>query len=549
MNSQTVTPPTTVATQPVYPVYQPAAQPSAVIGFPEETFLEEQFISPFPARLVKPEENQGVFLAGNGDLYEKTPREKIYTKVGHLRPDGWFTLADDPQPKFIFHNPVLGFNPYALNGPLAHSLQRVHQLMIERSAETNHIRQNLTNRGIDGRGCQAFCIEPGVKDIKGRFQALDHTRLVRATINDPARGYAPGMSANPAAFLVDESNLQLNAKIDNAATAQVKFITDMANSFHRVADLIEAIANQPTVMDAKTGQPQQRLINMSIGLNPLVTAQIIYSVLESQSNEGEYEFDSMRAEFYGENHKNLKQYEKLNILIPKAIEWFQTDDRIKEAFTHYADAVKLAAKQGIPVIVAAGNEQNEFPLKTNIPHIARFNWLALPKDVICVAASNNNQTPGYVADDTISDFSNHGDSVVKNPTIAATGENVVHGKEYTNSAPGGASSGTSFASPIITGTSGMIYQVARQQGVRLSVDELRYILQQAAVRNQTTVQEAGAGIVDPVRAIDVAEAYIQQRKANTSSASQSPSSLIPFAVPSPPAAQAALTPTQHAFVG
>jgi hypothetical protein len=95
----------------------------------------------------------------------------------------------------------------------------------------------------------------------------------------------------------------------------------------------------------------------------------------------------------------------------------------------------------------------------------------------------------------------------------------------------------------------MIYQVARQQGIRLSVDELRYILQQAAVRNQTTVQEAGAGIVDPVRAIDVAEAYIQQRKANTSLANQYPSSSIPFMMPSPPEAQDALTPTQHSFVG
>jgi hypothetical protein len=547
LNSQTVTPPgSSATTQPVYPAYQPAAQQSAVIGFPQETFIEEQFISPFPARLVKPEENRGVFLAGNGDLFEKTPRENIYTKVGHLRPDGWFTLVDDPAPKFIFHNPVLGFNPYALNGPLAKALQRVHQEMIERSAETRHIRQNLTSRGIDGRGCQAFCIEPGIKDIKGRFQALDHTRLVRATINDPARGYAPAMSANPAAFLVDESNLQLNAKIDNAATAQVKFITDMANSFHRVADLIEAIANQPPVMDPTTGQPQQRLINMSIGLNPLVTAQIIYSVLESQSTEGVYEFDSMRAEFYGPNHKDLKQYEKLNILIPKAIEWFQTDDRIKEAFTHYANAVSRATEQGIPVIVAAGNEQNEFPLKTNIPHIARFNWLALPKDVICVAASNNSQTPGVVADDTISDFSNHGDSVVKNPTIAATGENVVHGKQYTNSAPGGASSGTSFAAPIITSTAGMIYQVARQQGAGLSVEELRYILQSAAVRNQTTVQEAGAGIVDPVRAIAVAESYLQQRHQGSTNA-LSGGSFHPSSPFSP--SQQVVSPQRQAFVG
>lgn len=481
---------------------------SRVIGFPKEAFIEEQFISPFPARLVKPEQNQGVFLAGNGDLYEKTRDEDIYTWVGHVNPDGWFTLTYDPKPHFLFHNPLLKFNPYALNGPLARSLQTVYQNMINQSAETQHIRTNLTQRGIDGRGSQIFCIEPGVKDIKGRFKALDHTRLVRATVNDPAYGYAPGASANPAAFLVEEGHLQLDYKTDTPDTAKAKFITDMANSFHRVGALIEAIANQPPVMDPKTGQPQRRVVNMSIGLNPLVTAKIMYLMMESKSPEGKYDFEALRQAFYGPSHKDLKQYEKMNFLIPLAIRWFQSDSRLQEAFQRYQQAVHLATQKNIPVIVAAGNEQNEFPLKTNIPHIARFNWLALPDDVICVAASNNNQTPGVLEDDTISDFSNHGAGVVKRPTIAATGENVVMGKFYTGSADGGAASGTSFAAPIISATVAMLNQVAPG----ISVSQIRQVLQQSAVRNQTTPDEAGAGIVDPVRAVQVLEQMLAQQQ-------------------------------------
>ncbi len=469
---------------------------SQSMGFPRENFLEEQFIGP-AAMLVKPRQNKKVFLAGDGRLYQKHGHKAEYSYVGHVQPDGQFQLVTGYKGS-LFHNPVLRFSPYSLGGPLGKALQSVQDGILQRSSETSHIRQNLTSRGIDGRGTRMFFIEPGLKDIKGRFHAMDHTRLVRATVNDPAHGYAPGVEGQTAVFLVEESNLQLNPKLDTPETAQIKFITDMANSLYRVAALVDSAVQSPP-QPQQAGQPAKRqIINMSIGLNPLVMAEIMYTVLEDKTPEGGYQFEAVRQAMYGPTHKDLKQVDKLNTLIQKSVNWFQNDPRIQQGYQHYQQAVARATQAGIPVVVAAGNEQNTFPTETNIPPIARFNWLALPDDVICVAASNNNQTPGNVADDTISDFSNTGDTTVKQPTVAATGEDVYLGKFYSGVAPGGAASGTSFATPIVAATVAMLFQLAPQ----LSVQQAKGVLQQAAYRGQTTPAQAGAGIIDPVAAIN-----------------------------------------------
>ncbi len=465
------------------------------IGFPRENFLEESFIGP-AAMLVKPRQNKKVFLSGDGRLYEKHGKKAHYNYVGQVQPNGWFQLVTGYK-GFLFHNPVLRFNPYALGGSLGKALQSAQDTLFQKSSETAYIRQHLTSRGIDGRGTRMFFIEPGIKDVKGRFQALDHTRLVRATVNDPTHGYAPGVEGQTAVFLVEESGLQLTPKLDTPETAQVKFITDMANSFHRVAALVDSVANQAMVQSQYGGVPQRQIINMSIGLNPLVMAEIMYTVLEDKTSEGGYQFETVRQALYGPTHKDLKQVDKLNTLIQKSVDWFQNDPRLQQGYQHYQQAVARATQAGIPVVVAAGNEQNTFPTETNIPPIARFNWLALPDDVICVAASNNNQTPGDVRDDTISDFSNQGDTTVKQPTVAATGENVYLGKFYSGVAPGGAASGTSFATPIVAATMAMLFQLAPN----MSVQQAKGVLQQAAYRGHTTLAQAGAGIVDPVAAI------------------------------------------------
>jgi subtilisin family serine protease len=140
-----------------------------------------------------------------------------------------------------------------------------------------------------------------------------------------------------------------------------------------------------------------------------------------------------------------------------------------------------------------------------LPHddIIRY---AISKNVTIVAASGNDGSPekyypgalpGVIAvgavdnSGNVTEFSSYGADI----TVVAPGLNIY--SSYTNNTYAYAS-GTSQASPFVSGSIGLLKSYARQQGKQLSNDTIMYILKHSSdkVDGQLRNQKAGYGLIN-----------------------------------------------------
>lgn len=156
--------------------------------------------------------------------------------------------------------------------------------------------------------------------------------------------------------------------------------------------------------------------------------------------------------------------------------------KYQEARQKYQESTRNAAANGVTVVVAAGNEHELNAVFERSTPGGDTNFLAQSDSVISVAASDDQDTQS-LQDDTIGDFSSHGDGVY-NPTIATDGVGIE--TEF------GEQDGTSFAAPKVAA---VIAQL-QKQNPNLTFDQIKGILQGTAVDTQASHLAEGAGILN-----------------------------------------------------
>ena len=157
-------------------------------------------------------------------------------------------------------------------------------------------------------------------------------------------------------------------------------------------------------------------------------------------------------------------------------------------------AIHHAAREGAKVINLS------FTLADDSQALANAIWYALERGAICVAAAGNDGSsvvvfpaaaPGTIGvaatdlDDSVASFSNYGGDIVK---LAAPGVSAI------TTYPGGgwaAASGTSFATPWVSGTIALLAQRAARAGVPLDLDRVLEALSHSAEVHGPLALEVG----------------------------------------------------------
>lgn len=174
----------------------------------------------------------------------------------------------------------------------------------------------------------------------------------------------------------------------------------------------------------------------------------------------------------------------------------QKNSAYRQSWAKYQQATQNAARNGVTVVVAAGNDHELNDVFSAHKVGGDTNFLAQSDYVISVAAADDkgNRNP---QDDEIASFSSWGDGRY-NPTISANGVGVPtkFGKQ----------DGTSFSSPEVAAA------VARMKQVNpyLSFDQIKSILQQSAtdIVPQGTLSD-GAGMLNADLAVRWAQQFSQ----------------------------------------
>lgn len=430
--------------------------------------------------------NTMVFLTDDGTLYQKAKTARQYTPIGQVFANGWFKLSNGLQGS-IFDNPYLKIYLSGLIGPLGDALKLEERKIARAGNEIPYIRQHLTNRGLDGRGVTIYALEFLARDHWGNAEPADHLKLITSTLTDPEHGYVPGANVEMMLYQSPES-----VDITNDDTPQ-SLITKIAETTVKGTD---ALTQRIQWVADNAKSPS--VVSFSVGTSPYEDARHIYRQIEARNSEtGDYKNPDLRQRLLGPNSEGLTAAQKMTHLTNWVLAVWEANPDIQAAFARYTQACEVASARGIPINIAMGNDNTSLPLDARVPVKALFNWYCLPPSIIRVAASNNQATPGDVTDDTPAAFSTQGDSGALAPTIAMTGVRVFIDRYFAGNQSGGWS-GTSVATPIAAATQAMMLQA----NPNLSVPQLRQLLGQAASRNQTTVAETGAGIVDAVAAVN-----------------------------------------------
>lgn len=155
----------------------------------------------------------------------------------------------------------------------------------------------------------------------------------------------------------------------------------------------------------------------------------------------------------------------------------------QKAKEKYQQTTENAAKNGVTVVVAAGNAHELNSVFERSTPGGDTNFLAQSDSVISVAATDNQDTKN-IDDDTIADFSSHGDGKF-NPTIATNGVGV--------ETEAGPQDGTSFAAPKVAAVIARL----QKENPDLTFDQIKALLQSTAYDSKASEEAEGAGILSP----------------------------------------------------
>ncbi|QXM06976.1 S8 family peptidase [Crassaminicella indica] len=162
-----------------------------------------------------------------------------------------------------------------------------------------------------------------------------------------------------------------------------------------------------------------------------------------------------------------------------------------------AKGAAQAARQGLTVITAAGNSGPN-PRSITSPGISPA--------VITVGAVDDNRTTSY-EDDFVANFSSRGPTIggVSKPNIVAPGVDIVSLSNKGHSSYV-SHSGTSMATPMVSGTAALIYQKYPD----ISSSEVQAKLTNTAINIGSSRYSEGAGILNIRGALDLDNEEIQK---------------------------------------
>lgn len=155
----------------------------------------------------------------------------------------------------------------------------------------------------------------------------------------------------------------------------------------------------------------------------------------------------------------------------------------QKAKEKYQETTENAAKNGVTVVVAAGNAHELNSVFKRSSPGGDTNFLIQSDSVISVAATDS-QDSEKIDDDTIADFSSHGDGKF-NPTLATNGVGI-----ETESGP---QDGTSFAAPKVAAVIARL----QKENPDLTFDQIKALLQSTAYDSKAPEEAEGAGIFNP----------------------------------------------------
>ncbi len=366
---------------------------------------------------------------------------------------------------------------------------------IVNSSLVSTVRSTLNGKNIDGTGIIVRVQEPS---------DAQHGVLVSQVVGDQAVGVAPGATIEMG-FLNDlrqqgptlSPTEQFWSEVEKTglpAGDPQTLRTALQNMLtHTAAATLDEHA--AAIQDI-TQNSNARVVNMSYGTTLVsfydLAEAVVAAVPELKS-----------AVFGGADVGRLKP-EILQITHNAVL----GNPEVDQAFHSYVMATEQAADGGKILVVAAGNSNEAITtaheIGANVPEWAAFNTLAMSDHVISVGASTTNGTPGNVADDTMTYFSSSGADAF-HPTVATQGSQaavaystyVAWRAQPGSNFNGQGVSGTSLATPIVSGTVALMLQ----EDPNLTFAEVKTRLQAAAVDTAAPITAEGAGMLNVVEAV------------------------------------------------
>jgi hypothetical protein len=393
-----------------------------------------------------------------------------------------------------------------------------------KNSEIPSLRQHITNnpnlrdaqgRPIDGTGQVIGYIDPQYNDFLDK--ATNHAFLTEAHMNTQDEGVAPGAKVQgfngevggegslspsnksclmpgfsgpttpPDEPVVRDSPREVGKALENLVSSQYSTMA------LRMDDIL------------KRREPDMNVLNMSISTSRSMYMTQMFAMLNHKNKAGEFSYPRTRQALFGADHQQVPGKVMMQKTAAFVTEKFnEPRGQIKQAQTSYQQAAKNLSEAGVSIVVAADNSQtlkppgsgdSNLPPWSEVMPGAGLNLYAMSEDVITVAASNSQNTPGpgRRGDDTIWVHSSRGEGAGGwNPTIAAPGENIVGHNMVMN--------GTSGAAPYVSG----VIALMKQANPSLTSQDVRGILRGTATDIKMGEADQGAGVINPEQAVEEA---------------------------------------------
>jgi uncharacterized protein YjbI with pentapeptide repeats len=345
------------------------------------------------------------------------------------------------------------------------------------------LRAEFAKMGLDGKGVRIVAIE--------RDDA-DHAADVKAVINSPERfgGLATGAKTDVITYPMK--------------MFKIEDVKDSAEGFKAfldagTKDYIDGVGKHLKTLAASSEPPD--IVNMSFGDNRTLALNEYWNqFVNRQTPKKEFMFPQIRQAILGDLANQDSNDPKVKTeQLTRLANFLETHEKnspvIQKAYQEFGTLSNQLWKDGMMLVVGAGNDGKTLNQLGLPPRPgADISSMTRAGKVLTAAASNTNGTPDILTDDTIGGFSSRGDGKTVNPTLAAPGDNVAINN--------GVNSGTSFATPYVTG----VIALMKQANPKMSNDQILTILQETAVKTGGSEAEAGAGIIDPLAAVRRAQA-------------------------------------------
>lgn len=374
--------------------------------------------------------------------------------------------------------------------PFQQSLVRTKQQRASSNSIIPMIRQDLTSKGIDGKGITVADLEPFDEDKdKKLLMVSPHTQSVAAVIQDPYWGVAPGAKVKNFGWYSPDYELKSDDIGEfNQLLAVQQLYKEMNSQLKRVA-----VEHQK--------DPSLRVVNISWGLSPIELYVETLSVLQSEDEKtGHYKFPKIRQMVLGETAQQPPEAQ-FNRVMNYVNQLMINNPVIPKLHQEFVGLSKQLADNGITILASAANSHDQMPYYATVPPGHEMCVWALSPYVISVAASDTNLTPNDTSDDLIAPFSSRGDGKLWNPTIAAPGSEIGLSQQYGPIGQSLVTKGTSYSSPITAGTVAMMLQ----QNPKLTYAQIRDTLIKTATDTDNPYSDEGYGMLNPIQAVKQAQ--------------------------------------------